>query len=199
MNWFTWSWKSNLQKFFGSSGVRGIVNDFLTPNLTGSIGLASASHFNAKKAIVGRDTRVSGLMIEEALISGLVSCGVDVNCVGIVPTPVLAFLTKKLAADIGFMLTASHNPAQYNGIKIFDKNGLSISYEQQKNIEDRVKEKNYFLTDWKKIGKTVFVNAGPAFEGKAALIEIEKGKVKKVRFMKWKKKKNMETYWKKKD
>lgn len=148
-----------MQKFFGSSGVRGIVNNFLTPDLTVSIGLASASQFKAKKAIVGRDTRVSGLMIEEALVSGLVSCGVDVKCVGIVPTPALAFLTKKLGADIGFMLTASHNPAQYNGIKIFDKNGLSISYEQQKNVEDRVKEKNYFLADWKKIGKTVNISA----------------------------------------
>ena len=152
-----------MRKFFGSSGVRGIVNDFLTPELSGSIGVASASHFRVKKAIVGRDTRDSGLMIEEALVSGLVSCGVDVSCVGIVPTPVLAFLTKKFVADIGFMLTASHNPAQYNGIKIFDKNGLSISYEEQKNIENRVKEKNYFLMDWKKIGKTVKLSANSLY------------------------------------
>jgi len=143
-----------MQKLFGSSGIRGVVNDFLTPELAGNIGSASASYFNAKKAVVGRDTRLSGLMIEQALISGLVSCGVDVKHLDIVPTPVLAYLTKILSADVGFMLTASHNPAQYNGIKIFDNNGLSVSYEQQKDIEARINEKKYILANWKKIGRT---------------------------------------------
>lgn len=142
-----------MQKLFGSSGVRGIVNDFLTPELVCNVGLASASQIRAKKAIVGRDTRVSGLMLKEALISGLLSCGVEVKYVGIVPTPMLAYLTKKLDADVGFMLTASHNPAQYNGIKIFDNTSLSYSDEKQKNVEKRVKEKNYVLANWQNIGK----------------------------------------------
>jgi phosphoglucosamine mutase len=142
-----------MKKLFGSSGVRGIVNKFLTPELSCKVGLAAASQINAKKAIIGRDTRASGLMLKEALISGLLSCGVDVKYVDIVPTPVLAYLTKKLEADIGFMLTASHNPAQYNGIKIFDKTSLSYSDKNQKKIENRIKKEKYNLSDWQHIGK----------------------------------------------
>jgi phosphoglucosamine mutase len=148
-----------LKKLFGSSGVRGIVNNFLTPNLACNVGLAAASQIQAKKAIVGRDTRVSGLMLKEALISGLIACGVEVKVLDIVPTPVLAYLTKKLNADLGFMLTASHNPAQYNGIKIFDKTGLAYSDKKQKNIENRVKEKNYTLVDWQHVGKSEKIDA----------------------------------------
>lgn len=148
-----------MKKLFGSSGVRGLVNKFLTPELSCKVGLAAASQIKAKKAIVGRDTRASGLMLNEALISGLLSCGVEVKDVGIVPTPVLAYLTKKLGADIGFMLTASHNPVQYNGIKIFDNTGLSYSDKEQKSIEIRIKEEKYNLSNWKQIGKVTKINA----------------------------------------
>ena len=105
---------------FGSSGVRGLVNSYLTPELACKVGLAVASHVKAGKALVARDTRVSGSMIEDALVSGLLAGGVRVSLVGAVPTPVLAYATMRLKADVGFMLTASHNPPQYNGIKIFD-------------------------------------------------------------------------------
>ena len=142
-----------MDKLFGSSGVRGIVNSFLTPEKACSVGLAVASYSQAKKAIIGRDTRFSGLMLQEALISGLISCGVDVKILGIVPTPVVAYLTKELGANIGFMLTASHNPAQYNGIKIFDENGISYSDEQQQSIEKKIQDKNYRLANWKNVGK----------------------------------------------
>ena len=147
-----------MKKLFGSSGVRGLVNKFLTPELSCKVGLAAASQIKAKKAIIGRDTRTSGLMFKEALISGLLSCGVDVKVVGIVPTPVLAYLTKKLGADIGFMLTASHNPPQYNGIKIFDNTGLSYSDKEQKSIEIRIKEKKYDLSNWNKVGKVTKID-----------------------------------------
>lgn len=142
-----------MTRLFGSSGVRGIINEFLTPELACKIGLASASLIKAKKALIGRDTRTSGLMIKEALVSGLVSCGVNVIDVGIVPTPVLSFNTWKLRADIGFMLTASHNPPQYNGIKIFDKTSLSYSDDKQNKIENKIKNKQYNLSNWKNIGK----------------------------------------------
>lgn len=142
-----------MKKLFGSSGVRGLVNKFLTPELSCKIALAAASQIKAKKAIIGRDTRVSGIMLRDALIAGLLSCGVDVKVVDIVPTPVLAYLTKKFEADIGFMLTASHNPAQYNGIKIFDNSSLSYSDKKQKSIETRIKEEKYNKSNWKKVGK----------------------------------------------
>jgi phosphoglucosamine mutase len=148
-----------LANLFGSSGVRGIVNEFLTPELACKIGLASASRIKAKKALIARDTRTSGLMIKEALISGLLSCGVDVTDLGIIPTPVLAYLTMNLKADIGFMLTASHNPAQYNGIKIFDKTSLSYSDYRQSKIENIIKKERYCLSNWKYVGKNETLEA----------------------------------------
>ncbi len=108
-----------MAKLFGSSGVRGLANVDLTPILACKVASAVATHAKAKKAVVARDTRVSGCMLEDALVSGLVSTGADVLVAGMVPTPVLAYAAKALGADVGFMLTASHNPPQYNGIKVF--------------------------------------------------------------------------------
>lgn len=152
-----------MTRLFGSSGVRGIVNEFLTPELACKIGLATASLIKVKKALIGRDTRTSGLMIKEALISGLLSCGVNVTDIGIVPTPVLSYLTCKLRADVGFMLTASHNPAQYNGIKIFDKTSLSYSDNKQNKIENIIKNKKYNLSNWKDLGKIKRLNANSLY------------------------------------
>src|SRR3990170_4802566 len=143
----------NLAKLFGSSGVRGLVNVDLTPVLACKVGLAVASHAKAGKALVARDTRVSGSMLEGALVSGLLAGGVDVSLVGVVPTPVLAYSTKALKADAGFMLTASHNPPQYNGIKIFNGDSLSYTDENQNAVEKIITEENFALADWRGIGE----------------------------------------------
>src|SRR5512137_2162567 len=102
-------------KLFGSSGVRGVVNHDLPPLLACKVASAVATYAKAKKVLIARDTRTSGDMIQEALTSGLISTGADVWDAGIVPTPVLAYASKIIGADAGFMLTASHNPPQYNG------------------------------------------------------------------------------------
>ena len=124
-----------MAKLFGSSGVRGLANVDLTPILACKVALAVATHAKAKKAVVARDTRVSGNMLEDALVSGLLSTGTDVLIAGMVPTPVLAYATKALGADVGFMLTASHNPPQYNGIKVFNSDSLSYTDEDQEAVE----------------------------------------------------------------
>lgn len=142
----------SLSKLFGSSGVRGLVNVDLTPALACQIGKATATYAHAKKALVGRDTRTSGQMIEDALISGLIAAGVYIIKVGVVPTPAVAYLTKKIGADIGFMITASHNPPQYNGIKIFSPDSLSYTDEAQAAVENIFAQKNYGLSDWKNLG-----------------------------------------------
>ena len=139
---------------FGSSGVRGLVNVFLTPTLACKVASAVATYSGAKKAVVARDTRVSGGMIEAALVSGLQSCGVEVLLAGIVPTPVCAYATKALGADVGFMLTASHNPPQYNGIKVFNHEGLSYVDADQESVEKIVAEGEFSLANWKKTGTT---------------------------------------------
>jgi phosphoglucosamine mutase len=138
----------NLAKLFGSSGVRGLVNIDLTPDLACKVGLAVASHANAREALVARDTRVSGSMLEDALVSGLLAGGVRVSLVGMVPTPVLAYLTKTLKADVGFMLTASHNPPMYNGIKIFNGESLSYTDESQNAVEKIIAEANFAMENW---------------------------------------------------
>ncbi|MCW4004634.1 MAG: phosphoglucosamine mutase [Candidatus Bathyarchaeota archaeon] len=152
-----------MAKLFGSSGVRGLANVDLTPNLAYRVASAVATHAKAKRAVVARDTRVSGCMIEGALVSGLLSCGVDVLLAGMVPTPVLAYTTKAVSADVGFMLTASHNPPQYNGIKVFKSDSLSYTDEDQDAVEKIVAEGRFALADWRCLGKTVPVDAAQIY------------------------------------
>lgn len=145
-------------RLFGSSGVRSVVNVDLTPVLASKIGLAIAGLSQAKRVLVGRDTRVSGFMVENALVSGLLSGGLDVECLGIVPTPVLAYLTRELKADVGVMITASHNPPEYNGIKIFDNEGLAYNEEKQKHLETTVQKENFKFVGWESIGQVSRIN-----------------------------------------
>ncbi|MEI7437952.1 MAG: phosphoglucosamine mutase [bacterium] len=121
-----------MQSLFGTDGIRGQANRYpITPELTLQLGKAlgkivKATGHGSRRAIIGKDTRLSGYMLETALTSGLVSMGVDVLLVGPVPTPAVAHLTRSMAADIGFMLTASHNPFDDNGIKIFGADGFKL-------------------------------------------------------------------------
>jgi phosphoglucosamine mutase len=135
--------------------VRGLISVDLTPVLVAKIGLAAARFSKAGKVLVARDTRVTGLMLEDALISGLLASGARVNSLGIIPTPVLAFLTKRLQADAGVMITASHNPPQYNGIKIFDSQGLAYNEESENEVERLVRNESFSLAKWQNIGKAL--------------------------------------------
>lgn len=142
-----------MSKLFGSSGVRGLVNVDLTPILATKVGLAITTFSKAKKILVAGDTRVSGLMLENALVSGLLAGGTNVNCLGVVPTPVLAYLTKELDADAGVMITASHNPPQYNGIKIFNSNSIAYGDASQSKIERIIENESFRLADWRNVGE----------------------------------------------
>ena len=152
-----------MTKLFGSSGVRGLANVDLTPILACKVALAVATHSKAKKALVARDTRVSGNMLEDALVSGLLSTGTDVLLAGIVPTPVLAYSAKVVGVDIGFMLTASHNPPQYNGIKVFNSESLSYTDADQEAVETIVAEGSYAMADWRSLGKTIPIDASTIY------------------------------------
>ena len=145
-------------KLFGSSGVRGLVNVDLKPILAAKIGLAVVTFSKAKKVLVARDTRVSGVMLENALVSGLLAEGADVNCLGVVPTPVLAYLTKRLKADVGVMITASHNPPQYNGLKIFGGDSLAYTEESQNEVEKIIANESFRRGDWRNIGETLLID-----------------------------------------
>lgn len=147
-----------MAKLFGSSGVRGLANIEVTPVLACKVACAVATHEKAKLAIVARDTRVSGSMLEDAVVSALLSCGVDVLLADMVPTPVLAYTAKAYGADVGFMQTASHNPPQYNGIKVF-KSDLSYTEADAEAVEKIIAEGAYQLADWRKLGSVTRIDA----------------------------------------
>ncbi|HEU25063.1 MAG: phosphoglucosamine mutase [Mesoaciditoga sp.] len=135
-----------MKKYFGTDGVRGIANEELTAELAFKIGRAASyvllSHNHKfKEILIARDTRISGEMIESALTSGLLSMGLNVTLCGIMPTPTLAWLTKK-EETVGFMVSASHNPWQHNGIKIFS-NGYKLPDSIEEEIEEALDKVSY--------------------------------------------------------
>ena len=126
-------------KLFGTDGVRGVANTELTPELAfeiGRIGAYVISKGKKGKVIVGKDTRASGDMLEAALTAGICSMGLDVESVGIIPTPAVAYLTRKYEAVAGVVISASHNPGEYNGIKFFNGEGLKLPDATEDEIED---------------------------------------------------------------
>jgi len=128
------------RKYFGTDGVRGIANKApMSPDMVMKIGLAAGSVYSKgnhrHRAVIGKDTRLSGYMIEQALTAGLLSAGVDVFLFGPLPTPAVAMLTRSLRADLGVMISASHNPYHDNGIKLFGPDGYKLSDDQELAIE----------------------------------------------------------------
>ena len=146
-------------KLFGSSGVRGIINIDLKPDLAVRVGLAVAKVTDAGKILVARDTRVSGLMLENALVSGLLAGGARVDCLDVLPTPALAYMSKKLGAAAGVMITASHNPPMYNGLKIFNGDSTAYDEEAQDRIEEIIHKNSFSRASWQDIGNASTVNA----------------------------------------
>jgi len=139
-------------RLFGSSGIRGIANVDITPLLAQKVGTAIASMYEGGAVLVGRDPRLSGEMIELALSSGLVSCGFVVGTLGVVPTPVVAWLTREMQAEVGVVISASHNPPQYNGLKIFDSTGMAYTMEQQERLEEHIHKGENAASDWNRVG-----------------------------------------------
>ena len=128
-------------KYFGTDGVRGVANHDLSPELAFRVGRAGGyvltRHSDRKRpqVLVSRDTRISGQMLEDALVAGLLSVGIEVLRLGVVTTPGVAYLVRAQEADAGVMITASHNPIQYNGIKYFGSDGFKLSDELEYEIE----------------------------------------------------------------
>jgi len=126
-------------KLFGTDGVRGEAGSFLTAELAMRVAMAAGIYFGDKartrKILVGKDTRRSGYMIENAIVSGLTAVGYDVVQIGPMPTPAIAFLTENMRCDAGIMISASHNPFEDNGIKFFDAHGNKFSEEVEAQIE----------------------------------------------------------------
>lgn len=127
------------RKYFGTDGIRGRANGTITPDLAMKVGQATGLLFqrghHRHRVVIGKDTRLSGYMIEYAMVAGFTSVGVDVLLLGPVPTPAVAMLTRSMRADIGVMISASHNPYEDNGIKLFGPDGFKLSDETEAEIE----------------------------------------------------------------
>ncbi|RLG57202.1 MAG: phosphoglucosamine mutase [Hadesarchaea archaeon] len=156
-------------KLFGTSGVRGVLWKQITPGLMMDLGLVFATHLgNSGTVVVGRDPRVSSVMLEDSFISGLLSGGCRVRQVGTVPTPVVGFAVRRLRAVAGVMVTASHNPPQYNGIKLFDSDGMAYTPELETKIEEAYFEKRMERVRWDRIGKVEKANILSSYVDEAA-------------------------------
>jgi phosphoglucosamine mutase len=129
-----------MNRLFGTDGVRGIANAELTPELAFNLGKAGAYILSKDrinpKVIIGKDTRISGDMLESALSAGIMAMGGDVIQVGVLPTPAIACLVRDMGADAGVMISASHNPFEYNGIKFFNRDGFKLDDDIEDAIED---------------------------------------------------------------
>ena len=152
-----------MRKYFGTDGIRGIAGESLTADLSFKVGKALGKLLTEKKehpkVIIGRDTRISCDMIEHALSAGLTSTGVHVMTIGTIPTPAIAYLTKSIETDSGIMISASHNPYQDNGIKIFGPDGFKLTDEQELEIEHLIDNSDEIKNvSFEKIGKLYGAN-----------------------------------------
>ena len=127
------------RRYFGTDGIRGTANQFpITPDVAMRVGMAVGRYYrngHRQRVVIGKDTRLSGYMIENALVAGFTAVGVDVFLLGPIPTPGVAMLTRSMRADYGVMISASHNPFDDNGIKLFGPDGFKLSDEVEKEIE----------------------------------------------------------------
>ncbi len=133
------------RRFFGTDGIRGTANtEPMTAATALKVGMAAGSQFirgdHRHRVVIGKDTRLSGYMLEPALVAGFIAVGMDVVLVGPMPTPAVAMLTRSLRADLGVMISASHNPYQDNGIKLFGPDGYKLSDEVELEIEARIEQ-----------------------------------------------------------
>ena len=143
----------NNKKLFGTSGIRGKVGAEVNANLALNVGKSLATYLkNEGTVVIGYDTRTTNKMLEQAIVAGLMEGGINIIKLGMVPTPLVGYATIKLGANAGVMITASHNPSQYNGIKLWNPNGMAFTPNQEAEIEKIYNYKAYGNVSWEFIG-----------------------------------------------
>jgi phosphoglucosamine mutase len=144
-----------IPKLFGTSGIRGKIGSDITLEVAVNVGMAIATYAGGEgsKIVLGYDSRTSNVMIENAVTAGILQCGCTVLKLGMAPTPLVGYATMKLKADAGVMITASHNPPEYNGIKLWNPDGMAYRQEQERVIEEIIYYKNFNTVTWEEIGK----------------------------------------------
>ena len=166
------------EKLFGTSGIRGKIGSEVTCELALNVGKSLAYYLgNQGTVVLGYDTRTTNEMLDQAICAGLLESGVNVVKIGMVPTPLVGYATEKLNANAGIMLTASHNPSQYNGIKLWNKNGMAYTSSQEREIEEIYADKSYISVSWENVGR-LSVNEeikGQYIDDLVSLVNIKKG------------------------
>src|SRR5437762_1200459 len=156
-----------VRRYFGTDGIRGRANGVITPELALKVGQAAGLVFrrgeHRHRVLIGKDTRLSGYMIETALVAGFTSVGMDVFQTGPLPTPAVAMLTRSMRCDLGVMISASHNPYDDNGIKLFGPDGYKLSDEIERKIEELLESDLA-----KKLAKGADVGRAKRIEGEQA-------------------------------
>ena len=140
------------RKLFGTNGIRGLVNVELTPEMVIKVGCSIGTFFGRKNLLLGYDARTSGPMFARAVISGLTATGCNVFFAGMAPTPALQYAVKNHQMDGGVIITASHNPPEYNGIKVIWSDGIETSHEQEVEIENIYFDNKIVFAEWDKLG-----------------------------------------------
>src|SRR5512136_2689675 len=152
-----------VRRYFGTDGIRGRANRVITPELALKVGQAAGLVFrngdHRNRVLIGKDTRLSGYMIETALVAGFTSVGMDVLLTGPIPTPAVGMLARSMRADLGVMISASHNPFADNGIKLFGPDGYKLSDETELQVEELM------------LGDTTDLLAAPEKIGRATRID----------------------------
>ena len=140
------------RKLFGTNGIRGLVNVELTPEMVIKVGCSIGTFFGRKNLLIGHDARTSGPMFARAVVSGLTATGCNVFFAGMAPTPALQYAVKNHKMDGGVIITASHNPPEYNGIKVIWSDGIETSHEQEVEIENIYFDNKIVFAEWDKLG-----------------------------------------------
>lgn len=146
--------KPNKKRLFGTSGIRGEVGSKINSQLALKVGKAVATKISDsnRKIVVGYDCRTSSMMLERAVTAGLLEGGCKVFTLGMVPTPVVGYATRKIGAQAGVMITASHNPSPDNGIKLWNSQGRAFNTKQEEQIEQIIEDENYYHAPWDRMG-----------------------------------------------
>lgn len=163
-------------KLFGTSGIRGVINKKITSQLTMDVGRAIGSIYD--RIILGWDQRTSSEMMKNALMAGLLSTGCEVDLAGTVATPTLAFATRHF--DAGIMITASHNPPQYNGIKLWNPDGMAFDTEQMEEVEEIIFEKKFRKARWDEVKNARNYHGAIEEHMEAILKDVKESKLKVV-------------------
>lgn len=168
------------KRLFGTNGIRGIPNEDLTPEFCMMIGKAIGTFFNGK-IVIGSDNRLSGDMIINAVNSGILSTGSETVMIGVLPTPAIQYYCKKHALP-GVMITASHNPPQFNGIKCIDSDGTELERTKEEKIEEIYYSKTFNVSTWNNIARSFHDNSGFDLYVNGVMNMINVTKIRERRF-----------------